>query len=116
MTGHRCIDYKRRRELPQALDDAPECAAPTVADDPFLFRRLRQLVASLPEKPRLILILRYQEDMAAEEIANILAMPVATVKSNLQRSLARVREKVTRTLGEVTICASITKPTVRKVL
>jgi hypothetical protein len=43
-------------------------------------------------------------------------MPVATVKSNLQRSLAMVREKVTRTLGEVTICASITKPTVRKML
>jgi RNA polymerase sigma-70 factor (ECF subfamily) len=104
VTGHRCIDHKRRRELPQvALDDAPECVVPAKAEDPFLARRLRQLVASLPEKPRLILILRYQEDMATEEIANVLAMPVATVKSNLQRSLATLREKVTRALGEVTI-------------
>lgn len=105
VTGHRCIDYMRRRELPQvALDDAPECAVPAKAEeDPFLSRRLRQLVAALPEKPRLILILRYQEDMATEEIANLLAMPVATVKSNLQRSLATLREKVTRALGEVTI-------------
>jgi DNA-directed RNA polymerase specialized sigma24 family protein len=30
-------------------------------------------------------------------------MPVATVKSHLQRSLALLREKVTRTMGEVTI-------------
>jgi len=103
VTGHRCIDYKRRRALPQVgLDDVPESAAPAKARDPLLSRRLRQLVGSLPEKPRMIVILRYQEDMAAEEIANVLAMPVATVKSHLQRSLAMLREKMTRALGEVT--------------
>jgi len=41
--------------------------------------------------------------MNAEDIAEVLAMPVATVKSHLQRSLAMLREKVTRTIGEVTI-------------
>jgi DNA-directed RNA polymerase specialized sigma24 family protein len=30
-------------------------------------------------------------------------MPLATVKSHLQRSLAMLREKVTRAIGEVTI-------------
>jgi RNA polymerase sigma-70 factor (ECF subfamily) len=66
-------------------------------------KRLRQFVASLPEKPRLVVILRYQEDMLPEDIAEVLAMPLATVKSHLQRSLAMLREKVTRTIGEVTI-------------
>jgi len=61
------------------------------------------LVASLPEKPRLVVILRYQEDMAVEEISNVMAMPVATVKSHLQRSLAMLREKMARALGEVTL-------------
>jgi RNA polymerase sigma-70 factor (ECF subfamily) len=94
VTGHRCIDHKRRRGLPQvALDDVPECAAPANEGDPLLSRRLRRFVASLPERPRLIVILRYQEDLAAEEISNVLAMPVATVKSHLQRSLAMLREK-----------------------
>ena len=103
VTAHRCIDYKRRRKLPQvSLDDAPEPAAPTQSSDPFLARRLRQYVASLPEKPRLVVILRYQEDMRAEDIAEVLAMPLATVKSHLQRSLAMLREKVTRAIGEVT--------------
>lgn len=104
VTGHRCIDHKRRRGLPQvALDDVPECAAPANEGDPLLSRRLRQFVASLPEKPRLIVILRYQEDLAAEEISNVLAIPVATVKSHLQRSLAMLREKMARALGEVTL-------------
>jgi DNA-directed RNA polymerase specialized sigma24 family protein len=41
--------------------------------------------------------------MLPEDIATVLAMPVATVKSHLQRSLALLRDKVTRTMGEVTI-------------
>jgi RNA polymerase sigma-70 factor, ECF subfamily len=104
VTAHRCIDYKRRRRPAQvSLDDAPEPAVPAQSADPFLARRLRQYVASLPEKPRLVVILRYQEDMRAEDIAEVLAMPLATVKSHLQRSLAMLREKVTRAIGEVTI-------------
>jgi RNA polymerase sigma-70 factor, ECF subfamily len=81
----------------------PECAAPANEGDPLLSRRLRRFVASLPERPRLIVILRYQEDLAAEEISNVPAMPVATVKSHLQRSLAMLREKMARAVGEVTL-------------
>lgn len=104
VTAHRCIDYHRRRKPHQvSLDEAPELSAPMRAEDPILARRLRLYVASLPEKPRLVVILRYQEDMLPEDIAQVLAMPLATVKSHLQRSLAMLREKVTRTIGEVTI-------------
>ena len=107
VTSHRCIDHMRRNRLPQvSLDDVPESGvlefSPTVPPaDPFLARRLRQLVASLPGKARMIVILRYQEDVSPEDIAEILAMPVATVKSHLQRSLAMLREKVVRTMGEM---------------
>jgi RNA polymerase sigma-70 factor, ECF subfamily len=102
VASHRCIDHKRRRRLPQvSLDDVPEATAPTPPGDPLLSRRLRQFVASLPDNPRLVVILRYQEDLGAEEIAEVLAMPVATVKSHLQRSLALLREKVARALGEI---------------
>lgn len=104
VTAHRCIDYKRRRTLPQvSLEDVVEPSAPTRSGDPFLERKLRQVVASLPEKPRLVIILRYQEDMSPEDIADVLSMPIATVKSHLQRSLALLREKVTRSIGEVTL-------------
>lgn len=104
VTAHRCIDQQRRHKLPQvSLDEAPEPASLAPSSDPFIAKRIQQFVASLPEKPRLIVILRYQEDMFPEDIAEVLAMPVATVKSHLQRSLALLREKVTRTIGEVTI-------------
>ena len=104
VTAHRCIDYQRRRKLPQvSLEEAPEPSAPDRAEDLLLAKRLQQLVASLPEKPKLVVILRYQEDMLPEDIAAVLSMPVATVKSHLQRSLALLREKVTRTIGEVTL-------------
>jgi RNA polymerase sigma-70 factor, ECF subfamily len=102
VTAHRCIDSKRRKKPIQvSLEDAPEPSVSTLSSDPFLQRRLRQVVASLPEKPRLVVILRYQEDMSPEDIAQVLSMPVATVKSHLQRSLALLREKVSRAIGEV---------------
>lgn len=104
VTAHRCIDYQRRRRVPQlSLEDAPEPIASTNSSDPFLEKRVRQLVATLPEKPRIVVILRYQEDMSPEDIADALSMPLATVKSHLQRSLAILREKMTRTIGEVLI-------------
>jgi RNA polymerase sigma-70 factor (ECF subfamily) len=46
-----------------------------------------------------VVVLRYQEEMEPEEIARVLNMPVGTVKSQLQRSMAVLREKVSRTIG-----------------
>jgi RNA polymerase sigma-70 factor (ECF subfamily) len=60
-------------------------------------------VATLPEKPRLVVTLRYQEDLDPTEIADLLGMPLNTVKSHLRRSLAILREKVTRSLGEIKV-------------
>jgi RNA polymerase sigma-70 factor, ECF subfamily len=103
VTAHRCIDYKRRRRLPQvSLEEVAEPSAPAPAWDPMFARKLRQVMASLPEKARLILILRYQEDLGPEDIAEVLSIPVGTVKSHLQRSLALLRQKVLRSIGEVT--------------
>lgn len=102
VTAHRCIDYRRGRKPAQvSLEDAPEPESPAQSSDIFVAKRLQQIVASLPEKPRLVVILRYQEDMPPEDIARVLSMPVGTVKSSLQRSLALLRDKVTRTMGEV---------------
>jgi RNA polymerase sigma-70 factor (ECF subfamily) len=67
----------------------------------MLAGRLQRLVASLPPKPRLLVVLRYQEEMELEEIAEALDMPLGTVKSQLQRTLATLREKAYRTLGEM---------------
>lgn len=102
VTGHRCIDYTRRRKTRQvALDDVAELGAEGSQRDPMLARRLKDLVATLPERARMVVILRYQEDLTPLEIADTLAMPVATVKSHLQRSLALLREKALRVIGDM---------------
>lgn len=44
----------------------------------------------------MVMVLRYQEDLDVSEIAQILEMPLATMKSHLQRSLALLREKLAR--------------------
>jgi RNA polymerase sigma-70 factor, ECF subfamily len=104
VTSQRCIDYARRRKWSQvSLDDVPELPAAATPRDPLLSRTLRQLVASLPAKARAVVILRYQEDLTPAEIAEVLAMPVATVKSHLQRSLAMLREKVVRVIGDARV-------------
>ena len=94
----RSIDEGRRRNRrPQvALEAVAEPVASVKPGDPLLSDLLRKLVATLPEAPRMVMVLRYQEDLEPAEIAAALEMPVATVKSHLQRSLALLREKLAR--------------------
>jgi RNA polymerase sigma-70 factor (ECF subfamily) len=103
VTSNRCIDYIRKRKLRAtvALEDAPEPKSPAAQPDLLLSRKLRALVATLPDKPRMVMVMRYQEELMPEEIAKILGMPVRTVKSHLQRSLAMLREKIDRSMGDV---------------
>ena len=105
VTANRCIDHGRkklrRREL--ALEDTPEPAAHSESqiNDPLLLERLQQSVAGLPEKQRMVVILRFQEGLGPAEIAEVLKMPVNTVKSTLHRSLADLRKGLTRKIREV---------------
>jgi RNA polymerase sigma-70 factor (ECF subfamily) len=97
VTSHRCIDRARRKRWQQLrLEDVPEPGVDAAQPDPLLTKNLRRLVASLPETARAVVILRYQEDLTPTEIADVLSMPVATVKSQLQRSLAILRDKAAR--------------------
>ncbi len=105
VASRRCIDQTRRRAFwPKfRLDEVPEPVAKTHPRDPILSRTLSRLVASLPEKARAVVILRYQEDLDPSDIAQVLDMPVATVKSHLQRSLDVLRDKLARTVGEIAL-------------
>ncbi len=105
VTCHRCIDHARKEYKVRtvSVDEAPEPVAPSDFQDSLMTATLRRIVATLPEKPRLVVMLRYQEDLDPTEIARVLEMPLNTVKSHLRRSLTILREKVTRSLGEIKI-------------
>ena len=94
---HRSIDELRKRRYRPAvgLDDIPEpAAAGGTMPDLMMQDRLRGLVGELPEKARMVVVLRYQEDLLPAEIAELLEMPVSTVKSHLHRSLALLRDRL----------------------
>jgi RNA polymerase sigma-70 factor, ECF subfamily len=99
---HRTMDYARssyrRHEI--ALDEIHEPTVSPSRRDPLLEVSLRKLVASLPNEARMIVVLRYEEDMEPHEIAETLGVPVATVKSRLRRTLVLLRGKAQRLIGE----------------
>jgi len=54
-------------------------------DDPL------ELLSSLEEKDRTIVVLKYMEEWKLEEIAEILEMNVSTVKARLYRALKKLK-------------------------
>lgn len=100
---HRCIDQGRRRKhrSEQALDESPEPVHETTQADLLLLENLHGSLADLPDRQRMMVLLRYQEGMGPAEIAEVMKVPVNTVKSTLHRSLEELRKKLSRRLGEV---------------
>jgi len=96
VTSNRCIDWVRsprnRREV--SMEVVHEPAAAARLQDPMLDALLRRLVAELPPHPRIVVTLRFQEDLDLAEIATIVDMPLNTVKSHLRRSLEVLRRKL----------------------
>lgn len=96
VAGHRCIDEIRRRNHRQefATDTLPDPGHSPEPREVFVAERLEELVAELPDRARMVVVLRYQEEMEPTEIADALGMPVNTVKSHLRRSIIALRERL----------------------
>lgn len=84
----------RREQLAE-----PSAAAIGDATDPAVtlqraaaHKRVVDALFALPEPYHTVLVLRFFDDLAMEAIAERLARPVATVRSQLQRGLQRLRE------------------------
>jgi RNA polymerase sigma-70 factor (ECF subfamily) len=98
VTSRKCIDQSRRAWFRRRvdLDDPSHRANVAVKDtasqeDPLLHSRIRRLIGKLPERTRMMIILRFQEEMEPNEIAESLQVPVGTVKSTIHRGLETVR-------------------------
>lgn len=64
-------------------------------------RMVREVVDELPPLHRAVVVLFYMENLSLEEIANVLELPVGTVKSRLHYARKRLREMLTRRQGPV---------------
>ncbi|GAA2837496.1 SigE family RNA polymerase sigma factor [Kribbella solani] len=84
--------WRRKWKGETPTEYLPEPAAPSeygVVDDRDLLLRA---LATLPRRTRATLVLRYFEDLPEAEIAQIMGCSVGTVKSNVSRGLAKLRE------------------------
>ena len=84
MTVNRCKDYFRswqfRKVQVRDLFGQHEKAEPQVAEPEII-----EEVLKLPLKYREVIILYYYDDCAVNQVAQVLSLPVATVKTRLQR-------------------------------
>jgi RNA polymerase sigma-70 factor, ECF subfamily len=94
------VDHLRRRQ-PQSLEES-EFVEPLTCPDPSALEQLVSLersevlagaFSSLPALYREVLVLKFEEEMKLEEIADLLGARLSTVKSRLSRGLERLRKQ-----------------------
>jgi RNA polymerase sigma-70 factor (ECF subfamily) len=90
-------DHLRRRptevELPETLSAASQ-PDPAVSQD--IARKVRQAIAALPPKHRVVVLLAVVEELPYREIAETLGVPVGTVKSRVFHAVRLLRQKLQR--------------------
>jgi RNA polymerase sigma-70 factor (ECF subfamily) len=103
IVANRCLDFiksrNRRRETfstdPERLDSGQPAEDPEkINDDRERLGMVNALVCELPEKQRMVFILRDLQDLNMDETSEILKMSQASVKSNLCHARKFIREKI----------------------
>jgi RNA polymerase sigma-70 factor (sigma-E family) len=93
------LSWRRRRaaRMVTISPEAMESIAPPVADSAAAAADrdlVLRLIATLPPKQRAALALRYYEDMADAQIAELLGCRPVTVRTQISRALATLRAAV----------------------
>ena len=86
MTAH-------RRAKPHA--PLPDQMADEVAEEDQRLDPMRQAIGQLPPLQREALELRLRDELSYAEIANVLNVPLGTIRSRLHDAIRRLREKLT---------------------
>ena len=87
----------RSHATPASIDDVPlENAPEPICEDASFTEAqsraaLRELVRTLPEAQREIVLLRFAQDLTLREIAEITELPLRTVQSRLRAALKNLR-------------------------
>jgi len=101
------IDLRRKRtmasldEMCEAAEDERPFEVASDAPNPFDYfqskedaEHVTQALLALDPLHREVLVLRFHEDLALDEIAKVTRAPLSTVKSRLYRGLAALKPKV----------------------
>jgi RNA polymerase sigma-70 factor (ECF subfamily) len=72
----------------------PAIEVEAALEEKALLGRLAEAVQQLPPAYRMVIALRYEAEMSYEEIAEILRLPLNTVRTRLHRAKDRLRENL----------------------
>lgn len=86
------INHDGQRVLEQAPDPGPDPERRATSSD--MLQRVSEAIDRLPERARVVLWLRDGEGRSYEEIANVLDVPVGTVRSRLSRARQALKAEV----------------------
>jgi len=118
ITVNLCIDYYRRKRIKayeyddtlshgatQAEEDVYPLVSSASRDTPTgrllreeLGQKIREAMDKLPPKHRLVFVLREEEGLSYEEIADVVGVPVGTVMSRLFHARRKLQERLARYL------------------
>lgn len=88
---------KERKRLGLSLDDEEShvvnlIEADTDIDGDELAQQLRKVIASLPEKQRLVFNMRYYDDMKYEQMSEILGTSVGALKASYHLAVKKIEQ------------------------
>ncbi len=88
---------KERKRLGISLDEEEShlvnlIEADTFVDGDELARKLREAIASLPEKQRLVFNMRYYDDMKYEQMSEILGTSVGALKASYHLAVKKIEQ------------------------
>lgn len=99
--GRLFLNQLRSRNPEQARppEELDRCPGSIIPPEPEEVAALRQAMARLPARFRLLLTMFYFEELSYQEIAERLHIPVGTVMSGLHRAKRRLRKLLSETSG-----------------
>jgi RNA polymerase sigma factor (sigma-70 family) len=107
ITYNFCIDYLRKNKKYDAIFSDKIEQAPDLADevpDEVLLemevKTLRQVIDKIPEGDRIILFMKYQDDLPIKDIAEILQKTESAVKMQIKRAKAKAQKIKEDLMGE----------------
>jgi RNA polymerase sigma-70 factor (ECF subfamily) len=98
ITVRSCISLRRKhRRKTESLDEMPEPVDQGGADIDAIV--VRQAVSKLPDQHRVVLILKYYEQLSMEEIAQVLGCSADRIKMRLHRARNTLRGELDLEMG-----------------
>ncbi len=85
---------KREKTLENRIEEYEEDTHETKKTESDILEKVNSAIFELPEKYRVPIIMRYQQEMSMQEISRILAFPQTTIRSILSRGISQLRGKL----------------------